>query len=250
MAQRIFKNLKLKQWVVVYTCNSSIQMAETTGARVQGHLGLLSENLSQKPKVTTHKIICKWLGMRSCCYVWSRSVAFVKFSEGFIMLYPFLGALWSITDSWGQKRGLLRSFGHGGSVEGAAASSSEKNPGRGRMLFCLGSKAALLCHIHSRWYDYTFLSMEHRHFINSKFWGLSVVLYVFIYYLCIYIGGDVCMPECQNMHLEVRRKLWDPTFTSRVPTEFMRLTFAFCGSFFFFSLDKVFLALRDLVFVM
>lgn len=240
MAQRIFKNLKLKQWVVVYTCNSSIQMAETTGARVKGHLGLLNENLSQKPKITTHKIICKRLGMRSCCYVWSRSVAFVKFSEGSIMLYPFLGGLWSITDSWGQKRGLLRSFGHSGSdrillypVEGAAASGSEKSPGRDRMLFCLGSEAALLCHIHSRWYDYTFLSMEHRHFITQNFGALCVVLYVFIYCLCIYIGGDVCMPECQNMHLEARRKLWNPTFTSRDPTEFMRLTFAFCGSFFF-----------------
>lgn len=240
MAQRIFKNLKLKQWVVVYTCNSSIQMAETTGARVQGHLGLLSENLSQKPKVTTHKIICKRLGMRSCCYVWSRSVAFVKFSEGFIMLYSFLGALWSITDSWGQKRGLLRSFGHGGSnrillypVEGAAASSSEKNPGRGRMLFCLGSKAALLCHIHSRWYDYTFLSMEHRHFINSKFWGLCVVLYVFIYYLCILEE----MYVCQN----AKTCIWwsgencgIPLLLPEIQLNSWGLHLLFVGPFFFF----------------
>lgn len=63
MAQRILKNLKLKQWVVVHTCNPCIQVAEITGARVQGHLGLLNENLFQKPKITTHIIICKQLSI-------------------------------------------------------------------------------------------------------------------------------------------------------------------------------------------
>lgn len=91
--------------------------------------------------------------------------------------------------------------------------------------------------------------MYHRHIITQNLGALCVVLYVFVYYLCIYIGGDVCMPACQNMHLEVRRKLWNPTFTSRGPAEFMRLTHAFSRSFFY-SLDKVFLALPDLVFVM
>lgn len=71
--------------------------------------------------------------------------------------------------------------------------------------------------------------MDHRHIITQNFGALCVVLYIFIYYLCIYIGGDVCIPEFQNMHLEVRRKLWNHTFTSRDPTEFM----LFVGPFFF-----------------
>lgn len=52
------KTMKLK-WVVVHTGNSSIQVAETTGLRVQIHLGLLSENVPQQPKVTSHEILCK-----------------------------------------------------------------------------------------------------------------------------------------------------------------------------------------------
>ncbi|XP_026634317.1 solute carrier family 22 member 21 isoform X1 [Microtus ochrogaster] len=48
---------------------------------------------------------------------------------------------------------LAPELGHGGSdriLLYPVASGSEKSPGRDRMLFCLGSKAALLCHIHSR----------------------------------------------------------------------------------------------------
>lgn len=152
------------------------------------------------------------------------------------MLYPFLGALWSITDSWGQKRGLLQSFGHDGSdrillypVEGATASGSEKSPGWDRMLFCLGSKAALLCHIHSRWYDYTFLSVDHRHIITQNFGALCVVLYVF-YLLFVYTYWRRCMYTRIPKHVYGGQ---EKTVESHFYFQRSNWIHAFCRSFFF-----------------